>query len=147
MHKAGETPDPQAEETFQRSKLNWSLKKEAKNAELLDFYKALIQLRKTHRCLNLCDREATKVHLFKEQECILLERGLTGSADLVLCVLNFSSDQQNLPVPKGVNINQMLLHSITSTLSTWSDAPNESSQLSFLDVQPQSFIAYSATYV
>jgi maltooligosyltrehalose trehalohydrolase len=42
----GEVPDPQAEETFERSRLNWSLRREGKHPMLLDLYAELLRLRR-----------------------------------------------------------------------------------------------------
>lgn len=143
MHTEGEAPDPQSEETFNLSKLNWTSRKESKHSALFDFYKALITLRKTNLYLKLCDREATRVHLHKDQNSIILERRLTGSSDLLICVLNFSNIQENLPVPKGVNLIQMLLNS-SAEVQEYSATIGP---ISTIHVQPESFIAYSATYV
>jgi maltooligosyltrehalose trehalohydrolase len=43
----GEIPDPQDAATFERSKLDWAEIREPRHAELLDWYRALIALRKT----------------------------------------------------------------------------------------------------
>ncbi|HEX8607364.1 MAG TPA: malto-oligosyltrehalose trehalohydrolase, partial [Pedobacter sp.] len=146
MHNEGEAPDPQSEETFNKSKLNWSSKDDSQHASIYKFYQALIALRKNNLCLKMCDREATHVHLFKEQNTIILERGLTGSKDLLVCVLNFSGSSQSLPVPKGLNLTQMLLDSSAGIVSVSGNAATDSS-ITTLNVQPESFIAYSATYV
>ena len=123
--------------------LKWTLRKESKHAALFVFYKALIAMRKSNLYLKMCDREATHVHLHKDQNSIVLERGLTGSSDLLICVLNFSKNQENLPVPKGVNLNQMLLNS-SLEIQEYSATIGP---ISTIHVQPESFIAYSATYV
>jgi maltooligosyltrehalose trehalohydrolase len=44
---AGEVPDPQAEATFVRSRLDWSEPARAPHAEILDWYRRLIHLRRT----------------------------------------------------------------------------------------------------
>lgn len=46
FHNEGEVPDPQAEETFQQSKLQWHLLQEKQHSAMLSFYKSLIALRK-----------------------------------------------------------------------------------------------------
>lgn len=47
----GEAPDPQATETFERSKLQWHLVSRPPHQTMLNYYKALIQLRKTNPVL------------------------------------------------------------------------------------------------
>lgn len=143
MHNEGTAPDPQAPETFQQSKLNWNAIQESQSTRMLAFYKALINLRKTHLCLRMSDREATRVHVFKDQNCLVLERGLTGSPDLVVFALNFSKNPQNLSVPAGVKLKLMLLDSATEQQQQPLNSPDT---LTF-DLQPESFIAYAATYV
>lgn len=133
MHQ-GDAPDPQSEDTFLKSKLNWSLPSQQHHLILFKFYQDLINLRKTQLVLKMCDRDAVRVHLYKEKECLVIERGLTGSDQLVLAVLNFSNEQQHVPVPEGVKNPLLLLSSV---------AENEFEPG---NISPISFIAYSATY-
>jgi maltooligosyltrehalose trehalohydrolase len=44
-----DVPDPQAEETFERSRLDWSELGKPEHAELLEWHRALIALRREHR--------------------------------------------------------------------------------------------------
>ncbi len=48
-----EVPDPQAEETFLRSKLRWEEREEGIHAEMLDWYRRLIRLRREESCPDL----------------------------------------------------------------------------------------------
>lgn len=52
----GEAPDPQSEETFERSKLTRSYTSDPKQNQLREYYKRLIQIRKTTRCLAKPDK-------------------------------------------------------------------------------------------
>ena len=45
-HNDSEFPDPQAEETFENSKLSWDFEKHKQQKELFEFYKNLLHLRK-----------------------------------------------------------------------------------------------------
>lgn len=47
----GEVPDPQSEETFRRSKLNWDRSRQGGHAELLALYRDLLLIRRTHPAL------------------------------------------------------------------------------------------------
>ncbi|MHA4894122.1 malto-oligosyltrehalose trehalohydrolase [Pedobacter sp. PWIIR3] len=147
MHSGGEAPDPQALSTFNNSMLNWDLLQQQKHASLFRFYQDLIALRKNQLALKMCDRQATHVHLHKAQECLVIERGLTGSANLILCVLNFSGKAQVLPLPTNLKDRRLLLDSNSNSYS----GVISNSLLSFTEhsihIQPESFIAYSATYV
>ncbi|HTM92145.1 MAG TPA: malto-oligosyltrehalose trehalohydrolase, partial [Flavisolibacter sp.] len=48
FHIQGEAPDPVSEESFLRSKIQWNLIEEGEHKIMLQYYKALIQLRKTN---------------------------------------------------------------------------------------------------
>jgi maltooligosyltrehalose trehalohydrolase len=136
MHAQGEAPDPQSEVTFNSSKLNWELLTSAKHQALLAYYKQLISLRKRNPVLRANDRSACKATCFAAQNCLLLERGITGENNLVLCLMNFSDQVQLLTIPKGVN------HLIKIAASA---APEVSGPQ--IKLQPFSFTAYTANYV
>jgi maltooligosyltrehalose trehalohydrolase len=86
----GEPPDPQAEETFLRSKLNWDLKKAGHHQVLWKWYQALIQLRKTQPALQHLERDGVEVELFSGAGLALHRRH--GSQSL-LALFNFSPNQ------------------------------------------------------
>ncbi|MEX1048213.1 MAG: malto-oligosyltrehalose trehalohydrolase [Akkermansiaceae bacterium] len=44
---AGEVPDPQDRQTFERTKLKWEERNESPHREMLDWYRTLLQLRRT----------------------------------------------------------------------------------------------------
>jgi maltooligosyltrehalose trehalohydrolase len=48
----GDVPNPEALETFERSKLRWDEVSQGKHAEMLAWTKSLIKLRRGHVCLN-----------------------------------------------------------------------------------------------
>ena len=52
-----EPPDPQDEQTFVKSKLNWALLNEQQHATMFKFYQTLIELRKTVKALRTVTRE------------------------------------------------------------------------------------------
>ncbi|MES2828434.1 MAG: malto-oligosyltrehalose trehalohydrolase [Bacteroidota bacterium] len=144
MHQ-GDAPDPQSEDTFLNSKLNWNLIQEPRSQALIKYYKALITLRKSNLVLKMCDRDSLKIHLYKEQNCLVIERGLTGSDQVILGFLNFSAKSQSLPIPAGLTGLQLLLQSASNQYyGSETQAPQlEGHQLL---ITPTSFIAYSATY-
>ena len=93
----GEFPDPQAEETFQKSMLSWN--SEAKNnATLLHFYKHLINLRKTRKALWGKERSSMRVFETTNENVLTIER--KHEEDSVLIVFNVSKEKQsyNLPI-------------------------------------------------
>ncbi|MCF2969764.1 malto-oligosyltrehalose trehalohydrolase [Synechococcus sp. Nb3U1] len=85
----GEVPDPQSEETFYRSKLNWDLKSAGQHQALWRWYQTLIRLRKTLPALQTFQRESVQAHLFAD--CGLALQRCQGSHAL-LALFNFSPD-------------------------------------------------------
>ncbi|MET0573704.1 MAG: malto-oligosyltrehalose trehalohydrolase, partial [Pedobacter agri] len=106
FHHEEDTPDPQAETTFNRSKLNWNSLNENKHQLMLNFYTALIKLRKSLTALATLNRNQLKVDVFKEQNCLILKRW--EGRQQVRCVMNFSPQQQVLPMPKGLEYELQL---------------------------------------
>jgi maltooligosyltrehalose trehalohydrolase len=83
----GEAPDPQSEETFRRSTLNWNLHTEGKHNVMWEWYKELIRLRKTHAALHNPDKKRLRVDVINEQ-IIALQRWQDKEA--FLCLMNFA---------------------------------------------------------
>jgi maltooligosyltrehalose trehalohydrolase len=96
-------PDPQARETFERSKLNWTELVSAPHAELLDWHRQLIQLR--HADLTLTDGDMTQVSArFDEAaQWLVVERGP------ITVACNLAPERQRLAL--GVGRHHVLLAS------------------------------------
>jgi maltooligosyltrehalose trehalohydrolase len=85
-------PDPQATDTFERSKLNWDERESGGHREILEWYRQLISLR---RCVPDFENGRLDLHAvtFDEQaRWISVNRG--GS--VVIC--NFAATQQRIPI-------------------------------------------------
>jgi maltooligosyltrehalose trehalohydrolase len=70
-----EIPDPEARSTFDASKLNWSEVHEGKHAEMLEWTKKLIHLRRTTVALNDGDVGHLKIEFDEEKRWLMLRRG------------------------------------------------------------------------
>jgi maltooligosyltrehalose trehalohydrolase len=70
-----EVPDPQAEETFRRSKLDWSEAERAPYAGILALYRALLALRHAHPALLDCSRGSFEARGLGENALVLERRG------------------------------------------------------------------------
>jgi maltooligosyltrehalose trehalohydrolase len=86
----GAVPNPQELETFARSKLNWSELPEAPHAEIYEWYRQLIHLRRGKR-----SRTKAAVHVDAKAGSLRFVH-----AD-VLCVFNFSATARRLRMPSG----------------------------------------------
>ena len=70
FHHGDDVPDPQSENTFHDSKLQWNLQKGGKHKILLEYYKALISLRKKIPYELLTTRDRMSVKIFEEQNIL-----------------------------------------------------------------------------
>ena len=90
----GEVPNPQDTKTFQRSKLDWRELSEPEHAELLDWHRQLIQLRRS-----MSGSEAARV---KPMVKFNVEKSwLTYVHGDLLAVFNFADEPQRIPMPAG----------------------------------------------
>ena len=90
-----EYADPQAADTFERSKLCWSRLNQPSHHAILRFYRDLIALRKRYRCLANCDKGQTSVEWDENHHWMLIRRADTdGSRALIAC--NFSATTQTI---------------------------------------------------
>jgi maltooligosyltrehalose trehalohydrolase len=73
--RAEEIPDPQAPETFARSKLDWDELSQPRQAELFDWHKRLIRLRRSNP--SLCDgrMEEVMTRCDERERWLMVERG------------------------------------------------------------------------
>jgi maltooligosyltrehalose trehalohydrolase len=88
----GEIPDPQAAATFERSKLDWTELREPGHAELLDWYRALIVLRKSR-----AERAPAKAKVRFDAKAEWLRFEYAG----VLAVFNFAPVSRRIDLPAG----------------------------------------------
>jgi maltooligosyltrehalose trehalohydrolase len=90
---AGEVPDPQAAETFERSKLDWSESTRPPHDEILDWHRRLIALRAA-RSMPL-GRAKPKVRFDDKAQWLRFEHA--GLASL----FNFGETSRRIPLPSG----------------------------------------------
>ena len=97
----GEIPDPQSEQTFLDSKVNWHLHNQGSHHILWKFYKELLLLRRDVAALATLDKDSLEVESYSEQKVLLVMRRKDSSR--VFAAFNFDSEakQVMLPVPTG----------------------------------------------
>ena len=92
--------DPQAQGTFEKSRITWPLLEDASHAEILSFYRQVIALRKTWPCLSNCRKDLTRVELDEGKELLRMERGdPEGTRALLVC--NFSFQASSIDAPRA----------------------------------------------
>jgi maltooligosyltrehalose trehalohydrolase len=88
--KPEETADPQARETFEQSKLNWQEISRAPHAEILEWHKQLIRLRRAEPSLNDGRLDSVKINYDEPARWFVMER----RAMSVAC--NFADHPQHI---------------------------------------------------
>ncbi len=89
-----EPPDPQSEETFQRSRLNHSLRQQEPHRVLWDFYRELLRVRRIFTGFAGPDEVEREVQLY-EKERALMVRGPGREVETAL-LLNFGGQPASL---------------------------------------------------
>ncbi len=97
----GNMADPQAEQAFLRSQLNWRLRTEGHHHQLWNFYRELLRLRRDTPALARLDKKTLNVLVFADSKTIVVRRWNASSH--VLAALHFGDkpNQLTLPVPAG----------------------------------------------
>jgi maltooligosyltrehalose trehalohydrolase len=125
FHNNGDTPDPQDESTFERSKLDWKKIGESKHQIMLSYYKKLITLRKQHPVLAHLNRESVYAEAFSEKNCLVLKRW--KDSEEVIVLFNFSKQKQMLSIHPAFQQASVLLD---SALLKWGGPNPESNGIS-----------------
>jgi len=89
----GEPPDPHDEQTYVRSKLNWSLVNRDEHASIRRLYKLLLALRRDTPALRRLDLRAVETHADDERRLLLVRR------ENVLIAFNFGEKAQCIDIP------------------------------------------------
>lgn len=143
FHAKGEAPDPMAEETFQRSKLQWHLLEKEPHKTLRNYYKALIALRKKHPALSVLDRKAVAVLADEEKGTLVLRR--TRGNGQICCLLNFSKGEQESVLSREVPEWHLLLDSAHPDWGGPMAALEKVSGGSKVLVLPEAILVYAST--
>jgi len=98
FHAEGEAPDPMSEQTFLHSKLQWELSTQGRHKIMLNYYKALIELRKSNPVLKELNRRNLEVSHNAERKTLLLRRW--NAKEQIIAALNFSTEEQVIQIPE-----------------------------------------------
>jgi len=92
--RRAEIPDPQARETFERSRLRWEERTEGEHTRVLDLYRELLRLRRTDRVFRHGSRE--RLHVEAKDGVLVVRQWLESDSRIVL--VNFTGE--DLPLPR-----------------------------------------------
>ena len=98
-----EVPDPEARQTFERSKLNWDEVGEGKHLEMLNWYRSLIQLRRKLPALNDGDRGHLSVAYSEEKRWLDISRPGLGRGD-VRILANLGTEDARFDLAAGYRV-------------------------------------------
>jgi maltooligosyltrehalose trehalohydrolase len=142
-------PDPLAEETFKRSRLQWELKNQDAHSTIFNFYKKLIAVRKHFLPLNLFKRDQLEVGFDKENITIQLLRWQgkkhSNGNNQVACLMNFSKEERLLKFPSGQTWSKLMCSSDPDWLGQ-SCSP-EMVKDGYISLTAESFLIYTNRYV
>jgi maltooligosyltrehalose trehalohydrolase len=93
-----DVPDPEARETFERSKLNWDEVEDGCHKEMLEWYRALIRLRRNSISLNDGDTGHSRVRYSEDDRWLAMDRG--G----VQVLANLGQQGASFEVPDGFRV-------------------------------------------
>jgi maltooligosyltrehalose trehalohydrolase len=137
FHAQGEAPDPVAVDTFNHSKLQWHLLEEEPHKTTLQYYQALIQLRKTHPALRRLNRSGVTAIANKEKNCLILQRAHEDNN--VICLMNFSGQVQDLTLPENGSFKKLF----DSASPQWKGPGDATKKIQTnVIVQPESVVVY-----
>ena len=94
----GDLQDPQSEQTFITSRINWDQRTDGDHATLLEWHRQLISLRRTNPLLKDCSKNNFRADLLGNQGLALYRHGADQSQYL-LCILNLSPDPLTASIP------------------------------------------------
>ncbi len=90
----GEPPDPNLEDTFLRSRINWENREQGEHALLLNFYRQLIRMRLEVPALADRDRKDMEVTGFEDRKVVVMKRCSEGQS--LVAIFNLDRSDQLL---------------------------------------------------
>jgi len=140
FHYDGEPPDPEAAETYCKSKLNWDLRHEGKHHTLLNWYRHLITLRQSHPALLKRDRDFIQAIGDDEKHTVILRRWCE-TTELVIG-MNFGSAPVPITLPIHTNAQKVLDSAALEWSGHGTEAPTELVPDQPFVIQAQSLVVY-----
>lgn len=121
-----EIPDPQAPETFERSRLDWNEAAAPGHRDLLDWHRRLIALRRGTPALRVPDRQACRVAVSPGESWIVVRRREVAT------VCNLAGETRRIPLDGSAHV---LLSSSPDVRieQTWTVMPPESAAIVRMD--------------
>ena len=118
-----DVPDPEARETFDRSKLNWCETEDGKHKEMLNWYRSLIQLRRNLPALNDGDLGHLNVRFDEKQGWLDIQRQGLGRGG-VRILANLGEEPAQFDLREGYRLELASSASISASAQRISLPPD-----------------------
>ena len=105
----GEVPDPQDEETFRRSKIEWTDRDKGEHRLVLQWHQRLLSMRRTMAPLKNFDKSSVEVSVVGSGALALFRKAENDEG--LFCLFNFSEEDISYTVPEGQSTASKLLDS------------------------------------
>jgi maltooligosyltrehalose trehalohydrolase len=145
FHLEAAIPDPDSEEIFLDSKLQWRILNQEPHVTVLHFYKRLIHFRKTLQSLHNLNRKNVTIELHELKNSLSLHRW--HEQEHVLCLMNFSKDHQTIALPEIKLDWEKILDSASVEFGGNEPSPIELLALTSITLPPESFLLYAHGHV
>ncbi|MGF1603019.1 MAG: malto-oligosyltrehalose trehalohydrolase [Thermosynechococcaceae cyanobacterium] len=140
FYATGEPPDADSPDTFAQSTLRWEQRHEGHHGSLWNFYRHLIQLRRTLPPLMNFERDALEVHHDRDRQWLSVRRWQGDEAVLIL--MNWGADAIAIPTISAGNWHKRT----DSADPCWSgpgmSAPEHLASGNSATIQPLSAVLY-----
>jgi maltooligosyltrehalose trehalohydrolase len=140
----GDPPAPDDERTFLRSRPDWTALEQEPHHRMLDYYKALIHLRRSQPALACTDRSQLSVQFDKATQTMTVLRRHDGQ--LAVLLLNFSNQTHTAQLPAEATHWHLALNSFGPD---WGTKENKLVQKAgdIVAIAPESMVVYLNRYV
>ncbi|MBD2358346.1 malto-oligosyltrehalose trehalohydrolase [Tolypothrix sp. FACHB-123] len=140
FHYDEDPPDPESAETFLHCKLNWQLRNQGQHKVLLNWYRQLIDWRKTHPALLKQERNCIQATSDEDKQLVIVRRWSESTE--VIFALNFNQSPVTATLPIQHHVYKQLDSADTAWAGPGSQAPEELSVGQEITLQPTSLVLY-----
>lgn len=141
FHLEAEAPDPESEDTFLKSKLQWQLLNKEPHSTMHRYYQALIALRKKLPALCGLNRQALEVSASSAGQTLLLHRWSGGQH--LFCAMNFSKEARSVAMPLNAGQWRKVFDSAHPNWKGPASAPDTLKSSDSCMLQPESLVIYT----
>lgn len=140
LHEEGAFPDPQSEETFEHSKINWNFSRSKKKAAMFSFYKHLISLRKEGR-FSAFRSKKIRVEPDEDKKLLLI---FAEAETKLLAAFNFGKENLEIQLPEQEDNWKLLVASEDKKWLGAEGLPQTFQAGQSFDLVPVSFIIFES---